>query len=58
LHLHPFGSVITNPRAHGELVDIVGDEENADMIWMLFRVGYSRRPPESHRRDLGEMRLP
>jgi hypothetical protein len=58
LHLHPFGSVITNPRAHRELVDIVGEDENADMIWMLFRVGYSRRPPESHRRDLGEMRLP
>jgi hypothetical protein len=58
LHLHPFGSVITNPRAHPELVEIVGEEENADIIWMLFRVGYSRRPPESHRRDLGEMRLP
>jgi len=58
LHLHPFGSVITNPRAHRELVDILGEEEHADMIWMLFRVGYSRRPPESHRRDLAEMRLP
>ena len=58
LHLHPFGSVITNPRAHGELGDIVGEQENAEMIWMLFRVGYSRRPPESHRRDLGELRLP
>jgi hypothetical protein len=58
LHLHPFGSVITNPRAHRDLVDIVGQEQDADMIWMLFRVGYSRRPPESHRRDLGELRLP
>jgi hypothetical protein len=58
LHLHPFGSVITNPRAHRELVDIVGEEESADFVWMLFRVGYSRRPPESHRRDLAEMRLP
>ena len=58
LHLHPFGSVITNPRAHRELVEIVGEEEGTEMIWMLFRVGYSRRPPESHRRGLTEMRLP
>lgn len=58
LQLHPFGSVITNPRAHRELVDIVGADEGADMIWMLYRVGYSRRPRESHRRDVKEMRLP
>ena len=57
LHLHPFGSVITNPRAHRELVRIVAEQEGADMIWMLFRVGYSRRPPESHRRSVVEMRL-
>lgn len=58
LYLHPFGSVITNPRAHRELVEILDEEEGTDMIWMLFRLGSSRRPPESHRRDLSELVLP
>jgi hypothetical protein len=51
LVLHPFGSVITNPRAHRELVVAIDEEEGADMIWMLFRLGYSRQPPISHRRE-------
>jgi hypothetical protein len=58
LVLHPFGSVITNPRAHSELVAAMGDEESTDMIWMLFRLGYSRQPPVSHRRELADMVLP
>jgi hypothetical protein len=58
LVLHPFGSVITNPRAHSELVAAMGEEESTDMIWMLFRLGYSRQPPVSHRRELAEMVLP
>ena len=57
LVLHPFGSVITNPRAHRELVDAVDEEEGTDMIWMLFRLGYSRQPPVSHRRELAELVL-
>ncbi|MBA3748895.1 MAG: hypothetical protein H0W96_15595 [Solirubrobacterales bacterium] len=57
LYLHPFGSVITNPRSHRELVAAVGEDEGTDMIWMLFRVGYSAQPPESHRRELRELVL-
>jgi hypothetical protein len=58
LVLHPFGSVITNPRAHAELAALIAEEEGADMIWMLFRLGYSAQPPVSHRRDVSEMLLP
>jgi len=57
LVLHPFGSVITNPRAHRELVATLGEQEGSDMIWMLFRLGYSRAPPVSHRRELAELTL-
>jgi hypothetical protein len=57
LVLHPFGSVITNPRAHRELVAAIDEHEGDDMIWMLFRLGYSREPPSSHRRGLAELTL-
>ncbi len=55
VHLHPFGSVVTNPRAHRELLAVVGEEEDEDMLWMLFRLGYSKEPPVSHRRPLADM---
>lgn len=57
LVLHPFGSVITNPRAHRELTAAIDEEDGSDMIWMLFRLGYSRRPPVSHRREMTELVL-
>ena len=57
LVLHPFGSVITNPRAHRELVAAIDEQEDGDMVWMLFRLGYSAKPPLSHRRELREMVL-
>lgn len=47
--LHPFGSVITNPRSHRELLEVVDEREDADLVWLLFRVGYSAEPPRSHR---------
>lgn len=49
--LHPFGTVITNPRSHQQFADIVGaDEGDGRMAWMLFRFGYSQTPPFAHRR--------
>lgn len=50
--LHPFGSVITNPRSHADLCATVGEEETAGFTWMLFRLGYSPIPPRSARRPL------
>jgi hypothetical protein len=50
VYLHPFGSVITNPKAHKEFIAAVKSGEGSNMAWMLFRLGYSRTPPESYRR--------
>ncbi|WP_062316171.1 hypothetical protein [Demequina maris] len=54
--LHPFGTVITNPRSHARFVDIAGaDESDGRMAWMLVRLGYAKTPPVAHRRPLEEM---
>ncbi|WP_430868960.1 hypothetical protein [Demequina aurantiaca] len=56
VYLHPFGTVITNPRSHQEFVRVAGIEEGPDsMAWMLFRFGYSKVPPIAHRRPTEEM---
>jgi hypothetical protein len=47
--MHPFGSVITNPRSHREFCRTVGEAEGDGMTWMLFRMGHSAPPPRSHR---------
>lgn len=55
LYLHPFGSVITNARAHREFVQLVGEDENGGMAWMLFRLGQSKTPPVAYRRHVKDM---
>ncbi|MBW3606384.1 MAG: hypothetical protein KY460_16055 [Actinobacteria bacterium] len=52
--MQPFGSVITNPRAHAALVAAVAENQTdphdgQEMTWMLMRIGYSPPPPRSHR---------
>lgn len=53
--LHPLGSVITNPRAHAEFCDLVGEDERDGMAWMLFRLGTGPVPPRSHRRPVADL---
>ncbi len=53
--LHPFGSVITNPRAHRAFAELVGEDERDGMAWMLFRLGTGPVPPRSHRRPLTDL---
>lgn len=54
--LHPFGTVITNPRSHAQFVAAAGvHETDQSMAWMLFRFGYSKVPPVAHRRSTQEM---
>ncbi|GAB2555914.1 hypothetical protein [Leucobacter ruminantium] len=56
--LHPFGTVITNPRSHELFADAVGAREgDGRMAWMLFRFGYSPYPPLAHRRSAAAMLL-
>ncbi|MFD5599481.1 hypothetical protein ACFWHR_05435 [Leucobacter sp. NPDC058333] len=57
--LHPFGTVITNPRSHALFAEAAGAREgDGRMAWMLFRIGYSAYPPLAHRRSAASMLLP
>jgi len=57
--LHPFGTVITNPRSHAAFVRAVDVDESAGrMAWMLFRLGRSEPPPVAHRRPGAAMTIP
>ncbi|MCC6317217.1 MAG: hypothetical protein IT361_05940 [Gemmatimonadaceae bacterium] len=49
VQLHPFGSVITNARAHAQLRARLAADEGANTIWLLARVGRSATAPRSHR---------
>jgi hypothetical protein len=55
IYLHPFGSVITNPMAHGRLSEKIAygesnqSEKSSAPLWMVMRLGYSDTPPQSKR---------
>ena len=55
VHLHPYGTVITNSQSHKAFVQLVQEKEEDEMAWMLFRLGYSNIPPKSYRRPLKNM---
>jgi hypothetical protein len=49
--VHPFGSVITNPEAHADLVAKLGRAPKDTPLWLLARLGRSETPPRSLRRN-------
>jgi hypothetical protein len=52
VYLHPFGTVITNPRSHKKFIELTNIKEDKNsMAWMLFRFGYSKVPPRAWHRD-------
>jgi hypothetical protein len=51
VQMHPFGSVITNPDAHKQLVTKVAHGAAEHPLWFLCRLGRSAAPPRSHRLD-------
>jgi hypothetical protein len=55
IQLHPFGSVVTNPRAHAQLVERIGVTEGDNQLWLLVRLGRSDTPPRSHRIDTARL---
>ncbi len=57
VYLHPFGSVITNPTAHARMEEHFRNPDRKHPLWMLVRLGYSERPPQSHRLPLEQMIL-
>jgi hypothetical protein len=49
VQLHPFGSIITNPRANARLRERLAVGEGETPLWLIVRLGYSAEPPRSHR---------
>ena len=49
VYLHPFGSVVTNPVAHRQLLEKIGASPTDAPLWLLVRLGYSTEPPRSLR---------
>lgn len=49
IYLHPFGSIITNPKSHKELSEKFKLNESQNLTWLIMRIGYSSEPPRSLR---------
>ena len=58
VYLHPFGSVVTNPAAHRQLLEKIGPRPADDPLWLLVRLGYSTAPPRSLRLSPTDILLP
>lgn len=52
VYLHPFGSVITNGKAHAEMVEHFNNPNRKNDLWLLMRLGESELPPQSKRLGL------
>lgn len=55
VYLHPFGSVITNPKAHETMLEHFKDRQSPGDLWMLMRMGHSKTPPQAQRMPLSSM---
>ncbi len=55
IYLHPFGSVITNAKAHARLAEHFDDGTRQHDLWLLLRLGHSDLPPAAHRIELSEL---
>jgi hypothetical protein len=55
VYLHPFGSVITNGKAHAEMVEHFASAERQHDLWLLLRLGHSDLPPQAHRLTLDQL---
>ena len=51
LYIHPFGNLITNQQAR----TFTESEIGVDNLWFVFRIGYTKTPPESYRRPIKEI---
>lgn len=51
LYIHPYGNMVTNKAAAQWSLEVLGIPE----IWLMFRIGYSKAPPQSYRRTVEEV---
>lgn len=59
VYLHPFGSVITNEKAHNMFLKHFNITETQEStLWLIMRMGHSDLPPRSLRIGLEEILIP
>ena len=51
LYLHPYGNLVTNKRAAEWCRETLGVSD----IWLIFKIGFSKVPPQSYRRSVEEV---
>ena len=51
LYIHPYGNLVTNKGAADWCLDALGIRQ----IWLIFRIGFSKVPPQSYRRTVEEV---
>jgi hypothetical protein len=55
VYMHPFGSVVTNPKAHQQFVEHFKLNEENGKLFFIARLGYSPVPPASFRLDTKDL---
>lgn len=58
LHLHPFGSIITNEPAHERLRARLEHDPSQGALWFIMRLGASTEPPRSARLRRDDILIP
>jgi nitroreductase len=53
LYLHPYGNLVTNKPAAEWCRETLG----VSGIWLIFKIGFSKEPPQSYRRSVAEVLL-
>ncbi len=51
LYIHPYGNLVTNKTAADWCLQKLG----LSQIWLIFRIGFSKVPPQSYRRSVEEV---
>ena len=55
VYLHPFGSVITNPRSHQCMEEHFANSHRQHPLWLLVRLGHSDVPPQAMRLSVDDL---
>lgn len=51
LYIHPYGNLVTNKPAAATCLELHG----VPQVWLIFRIGFSKAPPQSYRRTVEEV---
>jgi len=55
VYLHPFGSVITNAKAHARMDERFYSADRKHPLWLLVRLGHSDLPPQAQRLTVDQL---